>query len=203
MFSPPCYFASLAAIGLFVMSARGLLSGDGSFLGDGLTVLSAVAYALHILFVERFSPRVGASAATAAQIAVVAVLGALTVPFEDARFHLTPALVWTLLFTGICASALFLFAQMWAQARTSAVRAALIFSLEPLFSAVFAWFIIALGVRMSLTARTTPRAAAATVAILILLNGGYLIVGFPLVALRSTIILSGCSPFILGVSLLS
>ncbi|MBI5543713.1 MAG: DMT family transporter [Deltaproteobacteria bacterium] len=141
---PACAWAgaALAAAGLTVLSAPALTAG-GSLLGDGLTVASAVAYAFHLLLISRFAPRVIPSAAVTAQLAVVAVLSALSLPFEDIRFELTPALAGTLVFTGVCASALFLFMQLWAQARTSAVRAALIFSLEPLLAALFARALLA------------------------------------------------------------
>jgi drug/metabolite transporter (DMT)-like permease len=133
--------AGLAALGLFVMSAPTLLAG-GSLLGDGLVVASALAYTFHILFTGRFAPKVAPATALFAQLAVVLVLSALALPFEETRLEPTPSLIATLLFTGICASALFIYAQLWAQARTSAVRAALIFTLEPLLAAVFSRFLL-------------------------------------------------------------
>ncbi len=135
--------AGLAGCGLFLMSAPAL-RGDagGSLLGDGLTLLSTVSYAFHILFTERFSPRVKPMAAVTAQLAVVALLSTALLPFEEVQFHPTRMLVGTLLFTGVFASAIFIYLQMWAQARTSAVRAALIFSLEPIVAAVFSYLIV-------------------------------------------------------------
>jgi len=134
--------AGLAAVGLFVLSARSFFEG-GNILGDALTTASAIAYAFHILYTERFAPAVVPSAAVVAQLAVVALLSALMLPFEPLRFRPTPALFGALAFTGIFASALFIRMQLWSQARTTAVRAALIFSLEPIFAAVFTWFILA------------------------------------------------------------
>lgn len=137
---PPSAFAGafLAAAGLLVMSWRSLLQSDASLLGDALTVASAVAYAFHILLTGRFAPRVKPSAAVVGQAAVVAVLSLAMLPFEEVRLELTPSVIATLLFTGVFASAVFVAMQLWAQARTTAVRAALIFTLEPLFSALFA-----------------------------------------------------------------
>ena len=48
-----------------------------------------------------------------------------------------PALWWAVLYTGVLSTAVCLLAQTWAQARTSAVRAALIFALEPVFAALW------------------------------------------------------------------
>jgi len=138
--------AALATCGLVVLSAPALLGSTPSLprglLGDGLTVLSALAFTFHILFTERFAPHVKPSAAVTAQLAVVAALSALGMPFETIRFEPTAALMGALVFTGVFASALFLFMQLWAQARTTGVRAALIFSLEPIFAAVFAWLLV-------------------------------------------------------------
>lgn len=129
--------AGLATAGLFVMSAPSLFSGSGSLLGDGLVTVSALVLSFHLLFTGRFAPKVNPAVAVFAQIAVVTLLSALSLPFEEVRFELTPALVGTILFTGVFASALFVYGQLWAQARVSAVRAALIFTLEPLLSALF------------------------------------------------------------------
>jgi len=133
--------ALLAGIGLVVLALPTLMRG-GSIIGDTITVLSAVAYAFHLLFTDRFASKVKPAPTVTAQLAVVAVLSALATPFETMRFNLTPALAAALAFTGIFASAIFLFMQLWAQARTSAVRAALVLSLEPLFAALFARFLL-------------------------------------------------------------
>ncbi|HEY3446666.1 MAG TPA: DMT family transporter [Myxococcales bacterium] len=139
--------AGLAGIGLTVLAAPALTSGAprlarGDGWGDAITVASAVAYAFHLLLTGRFATRVVPFAAVTAQLAVVAVLSALSIPFEDVQFTPTPALLATVLFTGILCSAVFLFLQLWAQARTSAVRAAILFSLEPIFAALFAYLLL-------------------------------------------------------------
>jgi drug/metabolite transporter (DMT)-like permease len=137
--------AGLAACGLVVLSAPALLAdtaGPRGLLGDGITLLSALAFTFHVLFTGRYAPHVQASAAVTAQLAVVTALSALGIPFEDVRFVPTPELAGALFFTGVFASALFLFMQLWAQARTSPVRAALVFSLEPIFAAGFAWLLV-------------------------------------------------------------
>ncbi len=129
--------ALLAAAGLFVMSSRALFQGDASILGDALTVASAVAYAFHILLTGRFAPKVVPAAAVVGQSAVVALLSLAMLPFEEVRLDPRPSVVATLLFTGIFASAVFNAMQLWAQARTTAARAAILFTLEPLLSALF------------------------------------------------------------------
>jgi ABC-type transport system involved in multi-copper enzyme maturation permease subunit len=68
--------------------------------------------------------------------------------------------------------------------------------------AVFTWFSAALGTFLSLRARTTTRAMAATVGILIAVNGGYLMCCVPMQP-DTPLILLGCTPAIEAMSLLS
>ena len=66
----------------------------------------------------------------------VAVLSAVCIPLGAARFHPTPGYWAAVATTGLIASALAISIQTWAQTRTSAVRAAVIFSLEPVIALV-------------------------------------------------------------------
>ncbi|MGC4117644.1 MAG: DMT family transporter [Myxococcales bacterium] len=133
--------ALLAGLGLTILAAPALSSG-GSVLGDAITVASAVAYAFHLLLTARFASKVVPFAAVTAQLAVVALLSALCIPFEDVQLRAEPPLLGIVLFTGVLCSAVFLFMQLWAQARTTAVRAAILFSLEPIFAALFAFLLL-------------------------------------------------------------
>jgi ABC-type transport system involved in multi-copper enzyme maturation permease subunit len=68
--------------------------------------------------------------------------------------------------------------------------------------AVFSWFAVALGFRFSLLSRNTTRASAATVALLIFLNGGYLMCCIPLRP-DTPAILVGCTPALFTTSLMT
>jgi drug/metabolite transporter (DMT)-like permease len=132
----------LAAVGLYYLTGASAAQGGGLSLGDVLTLGCAVAYALHLLFTERYAQREGVSALVAVQLWVVALLSALCLPFVEVRVEWTRPLVGALLFCGVFASAMALSVQTWGMARTSAVRAALLFSLEPVFTAAYS---VALG----------------------------------------------------------
>lgn len=117
-----------------------LLSGipGGSTLGNALVLVSAVLQALQIAAMERFAPRYDPRALTFLQMAtsfvgftVIAVaLGDLGTP--------RGATVWAaLLVTGVFAGALGYLVATWVQARTTAARAALVFTLEAPFAALF------------------------------------------------------------------
>ena len=72
----------------------------------------------------------------------VSVLSVLCLPFAGARVEWVPSFLGAVAFCGLLASAVAICVQTWAQARTTAVRVALICSTEPVFAAVYS---VALG----------------------------------------------------------
>ncbi len=139
---PPSIIGVAVALGGLQVLTGGLQGGiaaEGAqsnvLLGDLLTLGCAVSFAIHIALTERFAPKLPAFALVAVQLWVVALLSAVARPFTQTHANWTPSLLGAALLTGIFASALAIGLQTWAQARTTAVRAALIFSLEPVFAA--------------------------------------------------------------------
>ena len=106
-------------------------------LGDALTVGCAVAYAFQIVFTSEWSPRHPLPALVFLQVATTLVCSTLLLPLEPLRVGGGPALAGTVLFTGLGMTAAAFFIMNWAQRHTTAVRAALIFSLEPVAAALF------------------------------------------------------------------
>jgi drug/metabolite transporter (DMT)-like permease len=131
----------LSAMGLYYLTGADVGEAELSR-GDWLTLGCAVAFAFHIAFTERYAPKEGVQALVAVQLWVVALLSALCLPFAEARVEWTPAFLGAVAFCGVFASAMALSVQTWAQARTLAVRAAIIYALEPLFAGAFS---VALG----------------------------------------------------------
>ena len=128
-----------AGVGLAVAGLL-LLNGvpGGSALGNVLVLTNAVFQACQITAMERFAPRYDPRALTFLQMAtafvgfvlVAVALGDLSVPRGGT--------VWAaLLVTGIFAGALGYLIATWVQARTTAARAALVFTLEAPFAALF------------------------------------------------------------------
>ena len=104
--------------------------------GDLLTMACAVAYAGQVLVLERFSRRGSFERLALVQIATVAAASAATCWWvEKPRIVWSSGVVTAVLVTGLAATALAFAVQTWAQARTTATRAAVIFSLEPAFGA--------------------------------------------------------------------
>lgn len=104
--------------------------------GDLLTVACAVAYAGQVLVLEKFSRRGSFERLALIQVATVAALSAATCWWvEKPRIVWSSGVVTAVVVTGLAATALAFAVQTWAQARTTAARAAVIFALEPAFGA--------------------------------------------------------------------
>ncbi len=157
----------LAALGLYYLTGSEL--GGGLSVGDGLTLGCAVAYAFHILFTERYAQREGVTGLVAVQLWTVCVLSTLCLPFTETRVEWTPAFLGAVAVTGLMASAGAIWMQTWAQARTTAVRAALICASEPVFAAVYS---VALGLE-TLSAREWTGGALILLAVVVAEAGGY------------------------------
>lgn len=134
----------LAAMGLYLLTSSGdagAATPSDTLLGDGLTLAGSAVYAVHITLTERWSRRAPPAALVGVQLWVVALMSLATLPFIEVRFESTQ-LLWTgVLLCGGLASAFAITVQTWAQARTTAVRAAVIYSLEPVFTAFISSFL--------------------------------------------------------------
>jgi drug/metabolite transporter (DMT)-like permease len=113
--------------------------------GDVYTLVCAAAFALHIITVEVFVVRSDIPSFSAWQL--VMVTGVLIGPafFEGYRpveTVFTPTLMWALVITGVGATALAFFVQVWAQRYVPAQRVALIFALEPALAAWLSWLVL-------------------------------------------------------------
>lgn len=148
--------ASLAGI-LLAFAGMALLAGgmgpDGPIpgataLGDALTVGCALIFSLHILALGRATRRQPVLPLLLVQLASVAAAAALVGPLVEPG-HLAPDLrLWSaIVFLALFATLLCLGIQTWAQRKVSAVRMALLSSLEPVFAAL--WAALLLGERLT------------------------------------------------------
>lgn len=104
--------------------------------GDVLTLGCAVAFAGQILVLDRYARRGRSERLAVIQLGMVAAASAAGFGLEKPFVVWSGAVVFALLVTGLLATAAAFAVQAWAQARTTAARAALIFALEPAFAAV-------------------------------------------------------------------
>src|SRR5687767_4209765 len=129
---------ALAVAGLAMLSGVGA----GDPLGDLLVLLGSAAYSVQIVLMERYAPRYDAVAFTQAEM-LAAFVGFSVVALALGQVEIPRGwTVWgALLVTGIFASALGFLVQTWAQRQLSAARTALAFAMEPVWTAVFGFWL--------------------------------------------------------------
>ncbi|WP_341538850.1 DMT family transporter [Aestuariirhabdus litorea] len=136
----------VAIVGLACLTLKGQVSMEESQL---LFLVAALLFALHICLITRLSGKVPVLPLSSIQLLMVgsfSLLGSLL--FESWPPQVEAAILWWLLVSALVATALRFWLQIYAQGLTSASHAALILTLEPVFTALLAalWF----GERMAL-----------------------------------------------------
>lgn len=108
--------------------------------GDLLVLLCALFFALQIVVVGKYAPKYDVIVLSVVQIGVVAAVAwPVALLSEQANFAV-PAQVWlNVTFLGVVGTGLVFLIQTVAQRFTSPTHAALIFTMEPVFAAFFAY----------------------------------------------------------------
>lgn len=132
----------LASLGLFVLKG---FSGNWT-IGDTLTLLCALCFALQIIFIDKFASDVNIYYLAIVQIASAAIFYIITWICADmasaaAPFVIDSKIILTVLYTGALGTALGFGVQTIAQKYTTPTRTALIITCEPVFGALFALII--------------------------------------------------------------
>ncbi|MDQ1705193.1 MAG: hypothetical protein QOF18_1559 [Frankiaceae bacterium] len=124
---------TVAAAGLALLSLHGLSVGSG----EAITLLCALAFALHIVGLGEWSTPRDAYGLAVVQLATVAVVS-IVVAAPDSLRPPPDAGVWgAVLLTALAATAVGFFVQTWAQAHLAPTRAAVVMTMEPVFAGVF------------------------------------------------------------------
>lgn len=118
---------------------------DNLNLGDILTLLSTFCWAFFISFLDKFT-KDDESFDFTIQLVIVQILTCLSIftlgyfifEFESHKLVWHQDLILSFLFNGILASFVLMIVHTYFQRFTSPVKAALIFSLEPIFASIFA-----------------------------------------------------------------
>lgn len=112
-------------------------------LGDFLTLLGAAAYALQIVLVEKFTKENESLPLATIEMGTVALLSLVFgILFHQNMNPCFSGKEWgSILFLGIFATALAFTLQKRAQKHTSSIHAGLIFASEPVFAAIFSYFL--------------------------------------------------------------
>ncbi len=140
--APRVYLASVVALaGLALLTLRG--GGEGINSGDLWTLLTALAYALYIVYLGQVAGRANVAALAGMQHLPMAALAWLwAAPQLGALAYVPLTTYLAIAYLALVATALVAWLQTAAQRVVPAPLAAIIFVLEPVFAALFAWWVV-------------------------------------------------------------
>ncbi|MEQ1322911.1 DMT family transporter [Acinetobacter soli] len=127
----------LAFFGLLLLTGNSMSQIDLSY-GQIMTICSAIGIAMEIILIGFFAGKVNLGKVTFIQLVVASIACFVAIPFSQSEY--IPNLSWQfILIVGAlgCASALIQFAMNWAQRTVDPSKAAIIYSGEPVWAAIF------------------------------------------------------------------
>jgi drug/metabolite transporter (DMT)-like permease len=130
----------LAISGLWLMTRP---KGSEFNSGDLLTFFCAISFSLQVLFVQIYTKKFDFVTLTFIQILVTTILSfPFMFVFEKINLVYNPYLVLAILICSIFATVIALFIQNRMQKDTTAVKASLIYAMEPVFAAIFSYLLL-------------------------------------------------------------
>ena len=132
--APVSFGVVIATVGLYLLTGASLDLGRGEW----LTLVCALLFACHIVYLGANVRRVPPAPFTGMQLAVVAVL-CVPPTAVDGVGTVTTLALFAVAFTGLACSAIALPLQVWGQRRIPPSRAALILLAEPVFAGIASW----------------------------------------------------------------
>jgi drug/metabolite transporter (DMT)-like permease len=118
-------------------------AGSAFNIGDAMTLICAVVFAMYIVYLDVISNDMTPLQLTFLQMASTAVFSlAATFLFEEAAFRFSGSSIFSLLYLTVLATILTTYVQTRFQKDTTPTRAAIIFTIEPVFASVSAYFVL-------------------------------------------------------------
>jgi drug/metabolite transporter (DMT)-like permease len=131
---------ALALSGLWLMTRP---KGSEFNSGDLLTLFCAISFSLHVIYVQIYSAKLDFKKLVLVQLLTTTIL---SIPsmflFERIKFVYDPNLLSAILVTALFATALGITIQNRMQKDTTATKASIIYTAEPVFAAVFSYLLL-------------------------------------------------------------
>ena len=128
----------LSLTGMLLLAGQ---SPSGVRIGDALTVVCAGALGLHIALLSRYAREHDAGSLALAQMLSMAILFSALWPFFEPVAMPPREVLFAIALTGIVASAGAFYVQTTVQQRIPAARVAIILTMEPVFAALFGYWL--------------------------------------------------------------
>ncbi len=128
-----------AAIGLYLLTSP---EGSSFNIGDALTLVCAFMFGWYIVYLDIVSQNANRNHLIFVQFLVCSVVGTVAMfLFETPHITFTDEIIFSLLYLTIFSNLGAMWVQNLVQGDTTPTRAAVIFTLEPVIAAVFAYFV--------------------------------------------------------------
>jgi drug/metabolite transporter (DMT)-like permease len=130
----------IAVIGLYLLTMSGTLEFEK---GEFLTLICAILFALQIIFTGKFSKQVNVFMLVLFQLITVSILALIfSLSLDSATFNISYnyAFFKAVIITAIFATVYAFLIQTYMQQFTTATKTAIIFTMEPVSAAIFAYF---------------------------------------------------------------
>ncbi len=145
----------LVLIGLVMLSSKGNNTlefikqlGSDFNLGDLLTLICALLFAFQVVYVDVFTKKYDYLPMVFVQLLITGIGGFILAylfsitSMEEIRFTSNANVIGSILYTALFASILATIIQLKFQKTVSPTKAGIIFSIEPIFAAIFAYFLL-------------------------------------------------------------
>jgi drug/metabolite transporter (DMT)-like permease len=130
----------LVTIGLYFLTSP---TGSQFNVGDGLTLICALSFGFYIVYLDIFSQDCEPAHLTFVQFVATAMLAGISfLLFEGFRLHWSARFTMGVLYLALFATVIAIFVQAKYQKDTTPTRSAVIFSVEPVIAAIFAYFLL-------------------------------------------------------------
>ena len=128
------------ASGLFLLTSP---KGSEFNIGDALTLMCAVLFSIYTVYLGIYGKDHDPAHLTFVQFVSTAILAAVAIPFlETSYLNLTFSFLLNLAYLAVLPTVVALYIMAKYQKYTTPTRSAIIYSMEPPFAAIFAFFII-------------------------------------------------------------
>lgn len=129
----------LATSGLLLLTGTNPLAWNK---GDMLVLICAVVVTFHVIFTGKFAPQSNVYVLTAVELSTVSILTLFALPFAGLSLpSITTQSLLTLIYLALFGTVYTFLMQTSMQRYTTTARTALVFSMEPVFAALFAYLL--------------------------------------------------------------
>ncbi|MDE3057111.1 MAG: DMT family transporter [Bacteroidota bacterium] len=129
----------IVTFGLYLLTSP---TAAGFNFGDLLTLIAAFLFGIYIVYLDIYTKEEETFSIVLIQTVCTALVGWSLVPFETPRIIFNMHVLGILFYTGILATVVTTYTQTRFQKDTTPTRAAIIFTLEPVLSAILAYIVL-------------------------------------------------------------